>query len=105
MCADSDVYINSDNWNTHNNHMLAYKLHELIAAKKMILIASQSGRSRVINLQKNFCSDPEHIPIGDDEVLVGVYSKGHKIDKESTNQSCDQSIYVVDFPNKSMKFY
>ncbi|XP_031617373.1 phospholipase A1-like [Contarinia nasturtii] len=101
--SDSDIYINSDNWYIHNNHRLAVELHELISAKKLILIASQSGNSKVINLQRNFCFDPDNIELESDECIVGVYSHGHQRDEAAAEE--DETVYEVEFPNKSMKFY
>lgn len=82
--GDSDIYISTDRWHSQKNHILAIGLHEITSAKKYLLIASQNGNGRMINLETN----PQlksHIELADDECLVGVYSNGHPKQENEEN--------------------
>ncbi|XP_031617234.1 phospholipase A1-like [Contarinia nasturtii] len=98
--GDSDIYIKTDNWNSHNNHRLAVDMNALISAKKLILIGSKNGKGRVINLQESLHVNPELLQIADHECVVGVYNQdSHK------NGNEPGQVYMLSLPNKSMKFY
>lgn len=73
--GDSDIYVSSPNWFIQHNHKLAYRIHELVATKKLILIASKNGSGTVINLQITMTVNTAYIKIGDDECLVRVYAQ------------------------------
>lgn len=75
--GDSDIYIYCNRWHSPKNHILALDIHELISAKKMILIASEhTGVGRVINLEENPELKPKHLRLAEHECLVGVYNEG-----------------------------
>lgn len=90
----SDIYIKSDYWDTQLSHKLAVDLHELISAKKLILIASENGDGRVFNLQESLHVNPDLIQIADNECLVGVYCDGH----DSKNHG---KVYNISLVKKS----
>ncbi|XP_031617123.1 phospholipase A1-like [Contarinia nasturtii] len=100
--GDHDIYINSDNWGSHNNHRLAVDINMLIAARKLVIVASKTGNSKIINLQKNM--SPDRVILGPNDCLVGVYSEARHIDDLPICEE-DRPTYEIDFPNKSMKFY
>ncbi|XP_031617160.1 phospholipase A1-like isoform X2 [Contarinia nasturtii] len=96
--GDSDIYIKSDNWDTQMSHKLAVDLHELISAKKLVLIAAENGTGRSINLQESLHVNPDLIQIADTECMVGVYCEG-------CNKRKHGQIYNISLVTKSLKTY
>lgn len=76
--SDSDIKIqhNCSRWNLQNNHRLSAYLHEIIAAKRAILIAQEKGKGRVI---KENISYPD-LSLARNECVVGVYNQNVSTD-------------------------
>ncbi|XP_031617553.1 phospholipase A1-like isoform X2 [Contarinia nasturtii] len=74
--GDHDVYVYCDRWHSPKNHLLALDLHELISAKKAILIASEKDGGRMINLRENPELKSKRVKLAEDECVVGVYNDG-----------------------------
>lgn len=82
--SDGDISLrhNCGQWNLHNNHRLAAYLHEIIAAKKAIFIATEKGKGkgRVINLKRN---PKQNVVIANDESIIGVYNRNVSLDADT----------------------
>lgn len=81
--ADSDIDIqhNCPWWNLHHNHRLAAYLHEIIAAKKATLIASEknSGKGRIVKYKPD--SSP-NISVAKNECIIGIYNQNVSLEAQ-----------------------
>lgn len=65
-------------WMVYSEHKLATWMHEVIASRTHIMVASKTGTDRVLEKHEiTSISEQYESTLGPHECLVGVYNKGH----------------------------
>lgn len=75
--ADSCIKVNHNcpMWNVEYNHRLCAYIHEIVSTRKAIMIATEKGNGRLVNLRDNLLMRSKPIYLRKNECVVGVYNQ------------------------------